>query len=205
MVSKLLILLFSLFSIIILGVSLFLPVESEVNRLLLYFDFVLCLFFIYDFFKQLYQAEHKWKYLYTNGWLDLLSSIPIISETRLFRFFRIVRIFRIIRSIGSFKAIFNFVKDEVKQSIFGLLIFIQITGLFIITLLVLYIEKGPGNIKTAEDAMWWAFITFTTVGYGDHYPVTNVGRFLTVLLTILGVLSFGALISYLNSLFRKLK
>jgi voltage-gated potassium channel len=123
----------------------------------------------------------------------------------LFRFFRIVRILRIIRSIGSFKAIFKFIKDEVKQSVFGLILFIQITGLFIITLLVLYIEKDVGNIKTAEDALWWAFITFTTVGYGDHYPVTNLGRFLTVLLTILGVLSFGALISYLNSFFRKLK
>ena len=205
MVSKLLILLFSLFSIIILGVSLFLPVESEVNRLLLYFDFVLCLFFIYDFFKQLYQADNKWKYLYTNGWLDLLSSIPVISETRLFRFFRIVRIIRIIISIGSFKAIFKFIKDETKQSILGLLVFIQITGLFIITLTVLHLEQVPGNIKTAEDAMWWAFITFTTVGYGDHFPVTNIGRFLTVLLTILGIFSFGALISYLNSLFRKLK
>jgi voltage-gated potassium channel len=180
-------------------------VNSEINRLLLYFDFVLCLFFIYDFFKQLHQAEHKWKYLYTNGWLDLLSSIPIISETRLFRFFRIVRIFRIIRSIGSLKAILKFIKAEAKESVFGLLIFIQVTGLFIITLVVLNIEKGTGNIKTAEDALWWAFITFTTVGYGDHYPVTNAGRFLTVLLIILGVLSFGALISYLNSIYRKLK
>lgn len=205
MVSKLLILLFSLFSIVILAVSLFLPLNSEINRLLLYFDFVLCLFFIYDFFKQLYQAEHKWKYLYTNGWLDLLSSIPIITETRLFRFFRIVRIFRIIKSIGSFKAIVNFIKDEVKESIFGLLIFIQITGIFIITLLVLYIEKDAGNIKTAEDALWWTFVTITTVGYGDHYPVTNIGRFLAVILTILGIVSFGALISYINSLFRRLK
>jgi voltage-gated potassium channel len=205
MVSKLLILLFSLFSIVILAVSLFLPVNSEINRLLLYFDFVLCLFFIYDFFKQLYQAEHKWKYLFTNGWLDLLSSIPIISETRLFRFFRIVRIFRIIRSIGSFKAVYKFIKDEVKESIFGLLIFIQITGIFIITLLVLYIEKEVGNIKTAEDALWWTFITFTTIGYGDLYPVTNIARLLTVVLTILGVLSFGAFISYINSSFRKLK
>lgn len=205
MVSKLLILLFSIFSIVILAVSLFLPVNSEINRLLLYFDLVLCLFFVYDFFKQLYQADNKWKYLYTSGWLDLLSSVPIVSETRLFRFFRLVRIFRIIRSIGSFTAIMKFIKNEVKVSIFGLLIFVQVTGIFIITLLVLYIEKDVGNIKTAEDALWWTFITFTTIGYGDLYPVTNMARFLTVLLTILGVLSFGAFISYLNGFLRNLK
>jgi voltage-gated potassium channel len=181
------------------------PDTSEIYRVLLYFDFVLCLFFIYDFFKQLYQSEHKWRYFYTSGWLDLLSSIPIVSETQLFRIFRIIRIVRIIRSIGSFKTIINFVREEVKSSLFGLLIFVQVTGIFLATLSVLYVEKDAGNIKTAEDALWWSFITITTVGYGDHYPVTNLGRFLAVILTILGIVSFGALISFINNYFRKLK
>jgi voltage-gated potassium channel len=165
----------------------------------------LCLFFFYDFFRQLFQAENKLKYLYTSGWLDLLSSIPVYSHTRLFRFLRIVRMYRIVKNIGSLRAVINFIKLEIKESVFGLLIFIQITGIFIITLLVLYVEKDVGNIKTAEDALWWTFISITTIGYGDHFPVTNLGRLLTVFLTVIGVVSFGAFISYLNDLFKKLK
>lgn len=205
MVTKLLVFFFSIFSIIILGLSFFMPDTSEIYRVLLYFDLVLCLFFIYDFFKQLYQSEHKWRYFYTSGWLDLLSSIPIVSETQLFRIFRIIRIVRIIKSIGSFKAIVKFVKAEVKTSLFGLLLFLQVTGVFLATIAVLYVEQDKGNIETAEDALWWAFVTITTVGYGDHYPVTNLGRFLAVILTILGIVSFGALISYINSYFRTIK
>ena len=204
MVTRILILFFSVFSVIILAYSLFLPVDSQIYRLLWYFDFVLCLFFLYDFFKQLYEAKHKFKYLYTIGWLDFISSIPVISEMRLFRFLRIIRIFRIIKNIGSFKSIVLFVKQELRRSIFGLIIFIQVTTLFLSMLMVLYIEEEVGNINTAEDTIWWAFITITTVGYGDLYPVTDVGRFLAVILIFTGVFSFSAVISYLSNLFKSL-
>jgi len=203
-VTKLLVLLFSLFSIIILAYSLFLPEDSEIYRLLWYFDLVLCLFFLYDFFKQLYETKHKLKYLYTIGWLDFISSIPVISEMRLFRFLRIIRIFRIINNIGSFKSIMRFVKQELRRSIFGLIVFMQVTILFLSMLMVLYVEKGVGNINTAEDTIWWAFITITTVGYGDLYPVTNIGRFLAVILIFTGIFSFGAVISYLSNLFKSI-
>ena len=42
---------------------------------------------------------------------------------------------------------------------------------------ILNVETAPeSNIKTAEDAIWWAFVTITTVGYGDKFPVTTEGR-----------------------------
>ena len=48
-------------------------------------------------------------------------------------------------------------------------------------LLMLAIERGaPGaNIKTAQDAIWYLLVTMSTVGYGDHFPVTTIGRFAT--------------------------
>jgi voltage-gated potassium channel len=52
-------------------------------------------------------------------------------------------------------------------------------------------EISDGNIKTAEDALWWAFATITTVGYGDKYPVTLEGRFVAGVLMCVGVGLFG--------------
>jgi hypothetical protein len=64
--------------------------------------------------------------------------------------------------------------------------------------LVLYLEKDVGNIKTAEDALWWSYITITTVGYGDFYPVTNLGKLSASILILNGIAIFGAIISYIN-------
>ena len=50
---------------------------------------------------------------------------------------------------------------------------------------------AKGNITTFSDALWWAVSTITTVGYGDHYPVTTAGRAIGIALMIVGVGIFG--------------
>jgi len=57
------------------------------------------------------------------------------------------------------------------------------------------------NIKTAEDALWWAYVTITTVGYGDRFPVTTEGRLIASLLMTAGVGLFGTFAGYISSLF----
>ena len=57
------------------------------------------------------------------------------------------------------------------------------------------------NIKTGGDAFWWAFVTITTVGYGDRFPVTPWGRFIGVLTMAVGIGIFGVLTSFLSSIF----
>jgi len=194
-VSKLIILLLSILSIFLLSLTFFIPEESEVYRLLSIFDFLLCLIFLYDFLHQLFTSKEKWRYFFTNGWLDLLSSIPVVPQ---FRYVRAFRIFRILRIVKSIKLLIEFIRQNKATSLYGFVLFIAVTLLIICTTAVLYVEQGVGNIKTAEDALWWSFITITTVGYGDLYPVTNIGRLISVVLIITGVGSFGALISYIN-------
>jgi voltage-gated potassium channel len=64
-------------------------------------------------------------------------------------------------------------------------------------------EEGAddANILTASDALWWSYVTITTVGYGDRYPVTNLGRNIGVAVLTIGVGLFGVLTGFLANLF----
>jgi voltage-gated potassium channel len=67
---------------------------------------------------------------------------------------------------------------------------------------ILQVEKDPAsNIKSAEDAIWWAYVTITTVGYGDKYPVTTEGRVIAAVLMTAGVGLFGTFTAYVASWF----
>ena len=69
---------------------------------------------------------------------------------------------------------------------------------------ILHFETVPeANIKGPEDALWWAVVTITTVGYGDRYPVTTEGRVLAATLMIAGVGLFGAFSGFVASWFLK--
>jgi voltage-gated potassium channel len=56
------------------------------------------------------------------------------------------------------------------------------------------------NIKTGGDALWWAIVTITTVGYGDFYPITTLGRITGFFVMVAGIGIIGALASILASL-----
>ena len=70
-------------------------------------------------------------------------------------------------------------------------------------ILVLLAERTnpDANIKNASDAVWWAFVSITTVGYGDRYPTTNWGRIVGLFVMMTGVGLFGVLTGYLANAF----
>ncbi|NDD52054.1 MAG: two pore domain potassium channel family protein, partial [Actinobacteria bacterium] len=67
-------------------------------------------------------------------------------------------------------------------------------------------ERGAegSNIKDFGDGIWWAFTTVTTVGYGDRFPITGEGRFLAVLLMIMGISLVGVITASVASWFVKM-
>jgi len=73
-----------------------------------------------------------------------------------------------------------------------------------VAIAILQVEDDPNsNIKTAEDAIWWAYVTITTVGYGDKFPVTTEGWIITAILMTAGMGMFGTFTAFVASWFVK--
>lgn len=182
---------------LLVGFSFMLDSTSELHILAHYYDSAFCVIFLFDFVVQLISTKDKKRYfIHKGGILDLLGSIPVIAEIR---FLRLFRVFRLVRAFRSYREIRLFLLSNLQQAVYAS-IFIIITFVIITTsFVVLYLEQDLGNIKTAEDTVWWAFITVTTVGYGDYYPVTSEGKFFASILIFNGFVAFGTIISFINT------
>jgi len=183
----------SLFALTLLGARAGLTLDSETARIIDLADLVLCAFFLCDFIATLARAPNRLRYLYTWGWLDLAASIPAIDALRIGRVGRVVRILRVLRIFKATRMVAMALATRRRGSAIWAAVFIALVVVFSASIAVLEFERVDGNIKTAEDAMWWAMTTITTVGYGDRYPVTTEGRIVAVALMVVGVGLFGTL------------
>lgn len=165
-------------------------------------DTAVCVVFMLDFIRSFRRAPDRTRYFVRGGWLDLISSIPTIGVLRLARLTRIARVIRLLRAVRSLRAIGQIVTRHRRQS--ALLAATMVSGLFLLfaSVAVLQFEQSPeSNIRTASDAIWWAFATITTVGYGDRYPLSMEGRVVAGMLMVAGVGLFGALSGLVASWF----
>lgn len=175
--------------------------SPEISALLDRIDFFVCLIFISDFVYNLIVAKKKFVYLKW-GWIDLLSSIPSIQILRWGRFARVIRIFRLLRAVRSTKQIVRFLFENRAKGAFVSVAMISFASMIFSSITILVCEVNPeSNIKTASDALWWSFVTITTVGYGDFYPTTHLGRMIAGVLMVAGIGLFGTFTAYIASFF----
>jgi len=202
------ILILTIFSLIIM-VLLLLPWDEETIFLLLFYDNLICVIFLADFANNLYRAPSKRGYFINQrGWLDLIGSIPTLGAgvfrfTALLRLARLSRLARIGRLLGgkNRKALIADVLHNRGQYALFITVLLTVMVLTLGSLVMLQVEsRSDGSIQTGGDALWWALVTITTVGYGDYYPVTTLGRFVAAFVMFAGVGIIGALASILASL-----
>jgi voltage-gated potassium channel Kch len=158
--------------------------------------------FLGDFLYRLFTAESKSGYFFRNfGWADLLSSLPF-AQFKILRVFRLWRVIRLMRNFGLRNLVREFVADRAGNALLTV-VFLVFCVLEFGSLAVLSAERSSpnANITNASDAIWWAYVTITTVGYGDQFPVTNAGRFVGVLVMTAGVGLFGTLSGFLANTF----
>ena len=134
------------------------------------------------------------------GWaiIDLLSILPGLSLLgrgfkifRVMRLLRILRVFKFIRYSDNIQVLGRVIRKEkgVLLTVLGIAIFYVF-----LTALIMFNAEPHINPATGEqtfrdffDALYWATVTLTTVGYGDMVPVTDIGRFISMLSSLFGV------------------
>lgn len=173
----------------------------EIASVLQTLDTTICFVFLADFFHRLYWAENRLTFLRW-GWIDFISSIPMLGVFRWGRIVRVVRILRILRGVRSTKYIFGILLESRVKGTLSIVILVSLVMLLFSSIAVLNVETASdSNIKTASDALWWGVTTITTVGYGDKYPVTGEGRIVGALLMTAGVGFFGTLTACIAAFF----
>lgn len=191
----------SVYILLALLIEILFDLTPELSRLLVIIDNFICIIFLYDFINRLLRAESKLKFMKW-GWIDLLSSIPSISFLRYGRVVRLIRLFRILRAFRSTKSLIQFVFRNRTKGTFSTVALIALLMVIFSSIAILQFEDpNSGNIKTAEDAIWWSFVTVTTVGYGDKFPITTEGRLIAALLMVTGVGLFGTFTGFVASWF----
>ena len=194
---------YDIFMIVMIVLSV-IPLAFKSENIFFYIiDKVAMVVFIIDYLLRWLSADFKfgkksvWSFIrYPFSFMaiiDLLSILPSLSilnsgfralrVLRMIRAFRVFRIFKAFRYSSSFRIIGNVVNKSKKSLI---AVGILALGYIILSALIVF-NVEPDSFATFFDAIYWATVSLTTVGYGDIYPVSVLGRIVTMVSSIFGI------------------
>ena len=175
---------------------------KETNTIFQWIDYITVTIFILDYFLRLITADYKLKksvisfFVYPitpMAVIDLISILPSItilnSSFRLLKLFRLLRTLKVLRAFKflryskSFDIITNVFRKQKK--VLSAVATMAVAYILISALVIYNVE--PDSFETFFDAIYWATISLTTVGYGDIYPITTIGRIVTMFSSAFGI------------------
>lgn len=170
---------------------------EEEMRMVLRIDNVIYVLFLIDYIFRLVISKDK-KYFFKHNLIDLISILPypLFYNTAIGRVIKILRVITyILRLISSIKEVL-FTNGFIYA--LGATVLITVLG----SIGIYVFESGVSQtIQDYGDALWWSFVTVTTVGYGDISPTTNAGRFIACILMLAGIGFLSMLTSTISTFF----
>jgi voltage-gated potassium channel len=145
-----------------------------------------------------------------HAWFDLLIVVlsppffgpEYLQGVRVLRLSRVARLVRLLRAVGVAGIALESAKDALRHRRFHYVVLISVVVVSIGALGIYGVEHGHNEtIQSVGDAFWWAIVTATTVGYGDLSPKTSEGRFIAVVLMLVGIGFISILTATIASLF----
>lgn len=196
-------------NIICLGFETDKIVYLQYNTLFSQIELISVIIFSIEYILRLISMEKLKDALKPLMIIDLLAILPFylplkgldLRILRTFRLLRILRMFKLARYFDALQMIGRviFKKRYELISIFGVLLLLM----FISSFLMFYAEAEaqPNIFHNILDTFWWALVTFTTVGYGDVYPITPIGKVLSAIIVLIGIMLFALPTSILTAEF----
>jgi voltage-gated potassium channel len=155
-------------------------------------DFLILIIFAIEYLVRLWCAESKLKFIFSVfSALDLLAFVPLLIGFADIRFVRIFRWFRILRIVRFFDfQVFVFQIQTQDKVIFARILLTLFSIVFVYSGLIYQVEHPINDKAFANffDAIYFAIVTMTTVGFGDVIPLSEGGRVITVLMILTGIL-----------------
>ena len=181
----------ALVSIFIVSIQFFnILIPQSVLHTLIKIDDLIYIVFVIDYITRISLSKNKKDFIRNNK-IDLISLIPfnaIFKSLRILKLNKLLRLGRLVK----ISVLFARFKDDsrlfFKTNHFGYVLITTIILIVLGALAMSYLE----NIDIG-DSIWWSFVTTTSVGYGDIYPTTNLGRIIAILLMITGLGFVGML------------
>ena len=181
--------------------------ELKHGDILLLLEAITVAFFAVDYCLRVWSAPFQfptvsegratWKYVTSfTGLVDLLSFLPYYlpiffpSGAAVFRMFRVIRIFRLFQinayydSLSVISEVISSKRQQLFSSVFIIMVLMTASSLCMYSL---ENEAQPEVFSNAFSGIWWAVSTLLTVGYGDIYPITPMGKIVSIGITFLGV------------------
>ncbi len=195
---------YDVFMLIAIMVSIIpLAFKQHTFKLFIYTDIITTIIFIIDYILRFITADYKLndksiisfiKYPFTI-WaiIDLISILPGITVLNSgFKLFRLLRIFRILSVFKVFKALrysksISIISKVVKRSKDALVVVFSFAMFYILISALIIFNIEPESFNSFFDALYWATVLLTTIGYGDILPVTIVGKLITMISSIFGI------------------
>ncbi|MEA2026462.1 MAG: potassium channel family protein [Chloroflexota bacterium] len=205
--------LFSLVNLAVLVVNQVAPFDahapSQIVWILAVADLLFCGLFFMDWVRSMIVAKDRVGYMFGErpgrsvpyGLLELVGAIP---SSFLFRLFRLARLWRTgwhLRDLSPRALGRAIIAGRAEAAVYIIVTVAFLVVLFgSISVLLFELDDPAANIESSSDALWWAFVTITTVGYGDQVPVTEGGRVVGALTMVVGIAIFGVIAGSLSSI-----
>ena len=188
-------------------VIVFVETEQEVfahhSTLFLWFEYLSIGVFTLEYITRIWSSaeinpdspwKSRWHYILSPlAIIDLLAILPFFlglflqMDTRYLRAVRLLRVLKFTRYSRSLTTLLQVIKNELPGIISALSILLVMIILASSIMYLVERDAQPENFGSIPQAIWWATITLTTVGYGDVVPITTIGKILGIIITILGV------------------
>ena len=175
---------------------------KETNQILNVIDIVATTVFIVDYFLRLLTADMKLqagglsflRYPFTPmAIIDLISILPMFlpinSGFRLLKIFRLIKSFRVFRAFRMFRYSRSIViiGNVIRKQKMPLLTVCSLAALYVVLSALVIFNVEPETFDNFFDAIYWAVVSLTTMGYGDIYPISTAGRIVTMISSFLGI------------------